>query len=296
MFLGFSARLVGRSAMPDRFDSSEIISIPPLPVSVLRLAEMVTQSKTDIEEIAHVIGYDPILTASAIRWANSSWSQSETAIQDVWGAVVRLGSENILKLAVGYHMMASIRKICGGLDATENVLWQHSVATAVAVEMLKNSAGQAIPPIAFTAAIMHDIGKIIMGRNNGYQKTMAQVRRFMDEKRTDSLTAEREVTGADHVALGLRIVERWNIPPQIVNVIARHHNPEEAPDLLVDAVAFADAVSRRIGWGADALAPDVEVEVPAGVKQRLGLDDQRIREVEEKTREEFAKTASQWGA
>lgn len=280
--------------MSQPFDSNQLVTIPPLPVSVLRLAEMVTSANADIEKISKIIQFDPVLSASVIRWANSSWSQPESPITRVWDAVLRLGSENILKLAVGYHLMASMRKIAGPLDSTENLLWKHSVAVALAVETLSRISPARVPPVAFTAAIMHDIGKIILGRQQGYQKTAELVRRRRDESGLDELAAEREVAGMDHVALGLNIIQNWGIPEDIVQAVAYHHDPNQSKTALVDSVHAADCLVRGIGLGSDGLTESAAIDPQ--VLGRLGLDPEQAEQIAATTQSEFSRTAAQWHA
>jgi len=76
---------------------SEINSLVPMSVSVVRLASMAVDSDADIDGITQVIEYDQALTANLLRMANSVWGRSMTPILTVRDVVVRLGPSHILQ-------------------------------------------------------------------------------------------------------------------------------------------------------------------------------------------------------
>jgi len=279
--------------MQQKIDPTTMVSLPPLPVSVLHLTGLISQGSYNIEEITQVIELDPVLTASVLRWANSSWSSAQIEINNIWDAVVRLGSENVLKLAVGHHMMANMRNRCGKSDLSEDRLWKHSVSTGFAVEAIRNVVRISIPHIAFTAAIMHDMGKVVISRQMGYQETNAAISGYMEKHQTDEQTAEKEVMGMDHVAMGSMIAEQWNIPGTIRQVIAEHHRPDDHPDRLVDVITLANYMSRQMGFSSYTCSgPEISM---IRVLQRLEMEPSMLEKAYELTKAAYEKTADKWG-
>ena len=49
----------------------EIKSLPPLPVSIVRIQEMCMNHDTDIDELSRVIEHDPMLSANILKSVNS---------------------------------------------------------------------------------------------------------------------------------------------------------------------------------------------------------------------------------
>ena len=192
-----------------------------------------------------------------------------TGVPSVREAVFRLGTVALLDLVLeGY--LKRLRTATPLYDLSEHDLWLHSAASQLAVRALSVERPKArIPAIAETAALLHDIGKLIVSR---YLK--ADVRELTRYARTHDVTfvdAEREILGVDHTAVGAAMAEAWQFPPEIVDAIRRHHSvPFENPTVVLDAVALANVVAKTIetGLGAEGL----NFAVDPGSYRRLGVD------------------------
>ena len=145
----------------------------------------------------------------------------------------------------------------------------HGAASQLAVRALaaeRPAAG--IPSIAETAALLHDIGKLIVSR---YLK--ADVKELVSHARTRGITfveAEREVLGVDHAEVGAAMAEHWRFPPLITDAIRRHHSPpftDPTPVAGCGGVANMVAKTIEVGLGAEGLNFAVSPESA----QRLGL-------------------------
>lgn len=236
--------------MPE-IKTSDIISLPPLPVSVLKLTNLLENPSADIRDYTRIIALDPILTASVLRWANSAFSQSAERITAVQDAVIRLGTKNILQLSFAFHLQSSVRKLVGGVDPAENDIWRHSVATAVAADLLCQRSRAEAPAGAFASAVVHDIGKVLIARSQGF---VAYRRAIFEAVAAGAQTvpeAERKIYKVDHVELGEKIASRWQLPESMVNVVRLHHDPQ-AQDPLVRLIRAADGLAKLAGLEAGA--------------------------------------------
>ncbi len=183
--------------------------------------------------------------------------------------MLRLGTVALLDLILeGY--LNRLRTATPVYDLSEHDLWLHSAAAQLAVRALMAERPRArIPPIAETAALLHDIGKLIVSRH-----LKADVRDLVAHAKTRGITfveAEREVLGVDHTEVGAAMAEAWKFPPEIVEAIRRHHStPFTPPTPVLDAVALANVVAKTIetGLGAEGL----NFAVDPGSYRRLGVD------------------------
>ena len=112
-------------------------------------------------------------------------------------------------------------------------------------------------PILYTAALLHDVGKVIMGEyvQEYFQKIIGRVH----ERKCSFLEAEEEFIGINHANLGGRIAEHWNFPSEIRDAIAYHHRPdllEEEGNTNASLVYLSDQACLMMGLtgGVDALA------------------------------------------
>jgi putative nucleotidyltransferase with HDIG domain len=129
--------------------------------------------------------------------------------------------------------------------------WRHSAATASAARMLAPRVDCRADE-AFTAGILHDIGKLIfaMQSDAGYQ----QVRDLERDTGTSALEAERTLLEFTHPEVGEAVAERWNLPARYVAAIAHHHEPAAAGEEsrfcaligLANQAAHAAAASGRL--------------------------------------------------
>jgi putative nucleotidyltransferase with HDIG domain len=245
-----------------------IRQLEPLPVTAHRLLGLLNGKDVSRTAIAELIEFDQAIVAAVLRAASTLRHAGRTT-PTVREAVVRLGTVALLDLVLeGY--LKKLRTATPMYDLSEQDLWLHGAAAQLAVRALAAERPQAkIPAIAETAALLHDIGKLIVSR---YLK--ADVRELLTHARTRAITfveAERELLGVDHAVVGAAMAEAWKFPPEIVDAIRRHHSPPFTnPTVVLDAVALANVVAKTIaaGLGAEGL----NFAVDPGSYRRLGVD------------------------
>lgn len=219
--------------------------IPPLPASAVRLAALVASHNYRVDDVVEIISYDPALTIRLIRTANSVVSGGATPVTTAKDAALRLGSANILTLAVASRARRLMKVAVPEYQMDEGQLWNHSVATALVAELLPKYCKNAIPPETFTAALLHDIGKLVMARFLD-PETSAWLNRARQEGGVNALDAEREVLHIHHGELGGIIAHHWKMPEAIVNGIIHHHSPEEGGDIVSHAVSLSNEAAKVV--------------------------------------------------
>ena len=224
--------------------------LEPLPVSVTRLAVLVADEAPDVAGIVDIVRYDLALTAVLLRRANSSWSASRTEITTLPEAVVRLGAGPVLALALGVNVRARFAPAIPEYGLPEDELWNHSVAAMLAAEGVMAAAPTALPAETPTAALLHDVGKLVMARFVA-PEALHEIGVSMASGATRA-QAEVEVLGVDHAELGGAVAHAWELPGSLVAAIVGHHAPGTAPGgaagpaLVAHGVLLADAVARAV--------------------------------------------------
>lgn len=245
--------------------------LEPLPASALRLARLVCDGEPEITEVVEVVRCDQALTAAVLRAANSSWSASRTEVTTVRDAVVRLGAGPVLATVLAVDVRARLDVAVPELGLSEGDLWRHSVAALVAAEHLTRRAGGRLPGATATAAVLHDVGELVMARF--VDRTLLGALAPARAAGVPPVDAEREVLGVDHAELGALVAHSWGLPAPLVHGIGRHHDPDDDHAGIAAAVALADHAAHV---AADAGAgPAGVAEVPGAVRHALavtGLD------------------------
>lgn len=214
----------------------EAQALEPLPASSARLSQILSQEDWTLDEVAKTASLDQALTGRLLRAANSASSGSQVQITSVGQAVMRLGPSVVLPVALGHGVHSQMKG--------EEGLWRHSVGTALATEVMRR-AGLKPPPGTFIAALVHDVGKLVIHRKlerSGITLTCE----FPDEPWRD----ESEQLGIDHAELGGTIASTWELPGCIPDAVRYHHNPHAAPDGtardMARFVAAADAIAHTV--------------------------------------------------
>jgi HD-like signal output (HDOD) protein len=221
--------------------------LEPLPISVTRLACLVANENTEMAEIAQVIAYDQILTSSLIRAANSAGYGGRAPVSTVRDAVVRVGTGTVLAVAMSASVGKRMSRPLPQYGLSEGDLWAHSVATAVAAECLPRFAGVRIPPEAMTAALLHDLGKLVVSRIMT-PESIALMAKVHDQLKA-RLAAETRVLHTDHARLGGEVAATWGLPASIARGIGHHHDIPGTMNTIPCAVHVADVVAKDIGVG-----------------------------------------------
>lgn len=262
--------------------------LKPLPASAVRLAALTASPDTDLEAISDVIAYDQALTLRLLRAANAAASGSASRISRAQDAVFRLGTARVLALTIASSVNDLLQRDVSAYGLGEGQLWRHSVAAAAAAETLPEFAGPELPPETFTAALLHDIGKLVMGR---YLSTedLDWIHRAVMDGRLSPLAAESEVLNVHHGELGGIVAQHWELPDRIVQGIIHHHTPAEGRDVICDAVYVANLVAKHLE-DVPAAAPD------ADVLDRLGLDATRWEQVIAAARSRFDSVRARYNA
>lgn len=271
---------------------SEIKSMPPLKTSLIRLAELITTTDADIEDFINVIKFDPALTLTVLKWANSIWSQSHSKITDIQTAVIRVGAKTIVNLCLGNHLSKSMSQTFQGYELLENELWRHSTAASLAVENMTNYSKQPIPEGAFAAALIHDIGKIILNRYLKQNDLHIRLHQMMYNDGMSFIQAEQAALGTNHAIIGAELARQWKLPAMFEETIANHHNLNQHNSLLLDAVQVGNAIAKLIGRGLGIEALNLEIDSQSA--ERLGLTSQAIQACCIKTVIDLEETESLW--
>ncbi len=242
--------------------------LEPLPASTVRLAQMVSSPDCHIEDVAELIGFDQALTVRLLRAVNSAVDGGRTEVTTARDAVLRLGTARVLTLAVAASAKPLLQAGVPAYGLSDGALWRHSVAAAVAAEIAPSFCLMPIPPETFTAALLHDIGKLVMGRFIS-PEILGYIQRAEEVEHLGRLEAESLLLNVHHGELGGLIAQHWNLPARVIQAITHHHHPEAGMDIVCDVTYIANRVAKSIEAGLDGERFDFTVD--PGVAERLGL-------------------------
>lgn len=241
--------------------------LPPMPQVVHKARKVLSDPKSSFGDLARVIESDQGIVTQVLRMANSPYYGLSGTVSSVRHASVVLGTQTLMELL----NLACSSEILGqtlegyGLEAGD--LWMHSLAVASGSQLIARRSHPDLALDAFSAGLIHDVGKIILDPYIEERKEEFQA--FIGAPDSTFLSAERGILGFDHAQLASEVCQRWQIPAPIVRAIRHHHNPmASGGDTLSCIVHLADAaaIMSGIGAGMDGLLYSVDKEVARSLK------------------------------
>jgi HD-like signal output (HDOD) protein len=211
-------------------------------MSATRLASILARSDCDLAQVIEVAELDQALTARLLRVANSAASAASSPVRSVREAVVRLGASSVLAMAVGAAISKQMRMAVPEYGLAEDALWRHSVASALATEVMGPHIKARIAPEAFATALLHDVGKLVIGRCSARNRLQDSV--FIGgDGCLRKLENEISMLQTHHAALGGLVAQSWRLPEGIVKGILFHHEPTLGASTTCDIVCVANQVA-----------------------------------------------------
>ena len=222
--------------------------LPPFPDVVWKVVPLV-QKMAPVHEIEEVIKYDPVITAKVLSLSQSPQFARRQNVTSLKDAIVALGDQQLLMVIMAACSSRYYGNDTSGYELAEGELWEHAVATALMTEIVARALGRGKVLTAYTAALLHDIGKTVL---NFYVKSyFDSILSLVQEKGMRFLEAERHILGVDHQQLGALIARNWRLPGEVVTAIAYHHCPMDAKENneLVGLIYVANRMVSALGIG-----------------------------------------------
>ena len=227
---------------------AKVKSFPSMPGAAEKLLKLLDNPDTTAVQIEQILRYDPGLTANLLKLTNSVYFGLPCKVGSVSQAVVLLGWKKLIQLVMASCVNAIMGKPVPGYDLSAGELWRHSIAVSVAAEDLAKELKISAPENIFTAALLHDVGKLVLG---GFVKEDLEKIEIEASRGISFEVAEHMVLGTNHAEVGAQILKSWSFPQELVNAVRWHHDPDSAgkTDTLIDIVHVANILCLMIGIG-----------------------------------------------
>ena len=249
---------------------AKVRMVPSMPSVVVKLRQYLRDPDVSFDELAKVIEFDPGLTVNLLQLANSAYFGWSGRIKTIKEAITRLGTNRIFQMVLCMSVAPMVRKPVKGYDLESDDLWKHSIATAICSEQLAIGLDLSVSEEAFTAGLLHDMGKILLG--TFVEIDDKPIKKLVNSGSLSFNEAERKVLGIDHAEAAAELLQYWNLPENVVAAARWHHNPENAlrkHQNIVDVVHVADILCIRMGWGIGTDGPLYCLNSEA--EERLGI-------------------------
>jgi len=229
--------------------------VPMLSPCASQLLQLTSQKDHDLSDIINLVRNDANLTARVLKIVNSAAFALVNKVTSIDRAISYLGERIIVSIAIGDCAGQLFDKELSGYEAASGDLWKHDLRTAIASREVVTLSGLDISPdLAFTAGLLHDIGKAII--SDCLQGSVTEAVELIGTSEViDYLVAEEKLIGFDHTHAGYELAKAWELPEELTEVIRYHHEPAKAAEefrALVYAVHLGDNIAMMGGFGTGA--------------------------------------------
>ena len=227
---------------------SRLKSVPSLtPVYVAIMSEL-RKEEASARRVGDLVAKDSGMAAKILQLANSPFFGSRMAVVEPAQAVQRLGLETVRALVLTVHVFQQL-DLRTVTRFRLGKVWRHSIAAAGFARLIARlqDAPADVASEAFTAALLHDIGKLVLAGSLPDDYAV-----IVEQAESDDLPTwqvELELMRTTHAEIGAYLLGLWGLPEPIVEAVARHHHPSEspAPDYCpLGAVHVADVIEHEV--------------------------------------------------
>ncbi|MBP3957991.1 HDOD domain-containing protein [Gemmata sp. G18] len=219
---------------------------PTLSDTTVRVMGMAARDDVSVAEVAGIVRCDAVLAAGVLRAANSCALRGGRAIEDVHQAVLRMGLHECCNLLRTMGVKNVYNRCSAAVQERCDAILKHSLFVARLAAGISKDAGIGHPGSAFTAGLLHDIGRLVACVKCPDDATAVSV--LTADESEDTPRLEREHLGSDHCSIGHAFAVRNKLPETIARAILHHHRPagETAHRELVALVAVAERLAAHV--------------------------------------------------
>ena len=223
--------------------------VRPIPQIALKILRLIDKEDFDIKALTAEIRKDQVISARTLKLCNSAAFAGTHKIETLDHALVYLGLKVLLNLVISTTMEDFFRPSELGYSLCKGGLYYHAIGTAIIAEKLAAMTGKANQALAYTAGLLHDIGKVVLDQY--ITSAYPLFYRSMIENEQNFSESEKAILGIDHSEVGGKLAEKWSFPITLSDSIRYHHIPEKAtlnPE-LAHIVYLADLLMSRFHAG-----------------------------------------------
>ncbi len=219
----------------------QIPTIPAVLAPLLRYLQQPVEH-LDVQKVTDLLSQDKSLAAQCLQMANSPLFGRAQSSQSLRGAVVSLGFQRVSDIAMSCGLLNMLPGDKTGLDPV--VFWEHSLGCALICRHLASKINFSDPTKAYLAGLLHDLGIIV-----NLWVLPKEFRTAWETAKAGGIPlheAEQQCMGFTHCDSGRLLAERWNLAPELIEVVSFHHAPEKSVENtgLVALVQLADLLCR----------------------------------------------------
>ncbi len=254
-----------------------LVSFPSPPGVATHIIELARDPDIEMGQVAKALSMDSALSTKILRIANSPLYAQRRKSENLRQALVLLGLNAALTLALSFSLVKSLR-VSKPNGISFPFYWRRALLAATAARALADAMRHPMAEEIFLAALLQDVGILAL------DKTMPDLYRGGEALQRDHMKLaelERKRLQTDHAEIGGWLMQTWNLPERLHLAISRSHTIELS--FAADPGAIFDRCVALSGLVADLFLLDPAqrqfAETALSAQRCLGLDKMAFGQV-----------------
>ena len=254
--------------------------LPVLSTVATRAIAQISDGDCSVKDLEELIRSDQSIASRILRLSNSPLYGGKVKISSIAQAVVRLGMAR-LKNTI---LIAATGDVFDRRDPYARALGEHALAVGLTSKWLSERLRNGDPEEAFVAGMLHDVGKVVI-----YRQQPKFYGALMDEAAFEEMRFYRleraRINFCSHESIGALVARKWNLDSPIIEAIRFHHDienggaGEHGDDPWIALISAANLLANELGFGAESRATiEVLGSKPAEI---VGIDEPLLDEIHE---------------
>ena len=188
-----------------------LVNFPSPPGVATHIIELARDPEIEMGKVAKALSMDSALSSKVLRIANSALYAQRRKSENLRQALVVLGLNATLTLALSFSLVKSLRTgKPNGIDYPR--YWRRALVDAMRQPMAEE---------IFLAGLLQDVGMLAL------DQAVPDLYRGGESLQRDHVALaahERKRLQADHAEVGGWLMQNWNLPPRLYRAIEHSHH------------------------------------------------------------------------
>lgn len=255
--------------------------LPNVPDVVRELIQQLNNPNANYGEIAEKVTKDQTLSLKILRLVNSAHFGLSRKVSSIDEAVVMLGMVQLKTLVIASGIAGSVTEV-EGLDLKK--FWSESFRVGTLAKWYAEKTGTVDPDVAFTAGLIHNIGRLLLHIAKPMLAQAIQTR--VEESGCSRSEAEMERLNFTTPQAGQALLDHWQFPAELGIAVRNHKRPldaeePEALSAVINLACYINACIRKQVALEEVIAnfPRAEAEL-AGLPNSIAAESEQAMQVE----------------
>ena len=224
--------------------------VPSRQASLAEILRLLNDNSASLDNVAASLKKDPALSARLLKVSNSPYFGHSGSVETLDDAIGLLGMDMIVSMAAT-HKLFAVTPPPAASNLKLDALWEHCVYVSTLVRHIgyKLRVPQSVMREAGTAALLHDIGKLVIAYAAPSGFAAASTHAKADHM--PGWQAEYFIFGNHHAEIGGCLLKLWGLPGGVVDAVSMHHTPHCSAETSVGPVTLVHIADMLAHAGTD---------------------------------------------